>query len=106
MINKFVHAMETKNYLELSQLCSDDVVFADTCPKGLKQSDYFVYGKEAVEMFYRNRFTFGRHYIKNVKILSDTKLEFISVYDGYLVAAHATLTIIDGLITMVIIQKV
>lgn len=89
-IEKYVKAMENKDYTGLAELFTKDGSINDYCPNGTAQSEYHVYGKEAINMFFRNRFTFRKCSISEVQVVNDTQAEFVADYGGYLVMAIAT----------------
>lgn len=91
MIERYMKAMETKDYEALSQLFEEDGIIVDHCASGPAQSEYRVYGREAISMFYRNRFTFGRHSVREMTVIDDRRAAFVADYDGYLVMAIATI---------------
>lgn len=90
MIERYMKAMETKDYEALSQLFEEDGMIVDHCAGG-RQTEYRVYGREAISMFYRNRFTFGRHSVREMSMIDDRRAAFVADYDGYLVMAIATI---------------
>lgn len=100
LIEKYVKAMQEKDYTALAELFAKDGTIMDHCPNGANQLEYHVYGKEAIGMFYRNKFTFGKHSISEAEILSGSQAKFVASYNGFLVMAIANIrrTTEDGLI--------
>ncbi len=89
-IEKYVQAMENKDFAGLAELFAKDGTINDYCSNGTAQSEYHVYGREAIHMFFRNRFTFGKCSISEAQVVNDTQAEFVANYGGYLVMAIAT----------------
>lgn len=89
-IEQYIQEMEHKNFAGLSELFSENGSIIDYCAVSTSQREYHVYGKEAINMFFRNRFTFGRCSISEAEVVNDTQAEFVANYDGYFVMAIAT----------------
>lgn len=89
-IDKYVECMVNKDYVGLSQLFDADGSICDYCPNGTSQREYHVYGREAIDMFFRNRFLFRRYQISEAEVVNDTQAEFIANFDGFNVMAIAT----------------
>ena len=94
-IEKFVKAMENKDFAGLAELFVKDGTISDYCSNGTAQSEYHVYGKEAINMFFRNKFTFGKCSISEAQVVNDTQAEYAANYGGYLVMAIATVRRMD-----------
>ena len=84
-IEKYIEAMENKDFNVLGSLFTDDGHYCDYCPNGTTQHEYHLYGKEAISMFFRNKFLFRQYSIMEANILSDTEAEFVASYGGYLI---------------------
>lgn len=97
-IEKYVQAMQNKDYQALAELFDRDGTISDYCPNGTAQREYHVYGKEAINMFFRNKFTFGKCAITQADIINEKQAKFVVNYSGYLVMAIATVrrTTADG----------
>lgn len=89
-IENYVKCMENKDYMGLSQLFDADGSICDYCPNGTTQREYHIYGKEAINMFFRNKFLFGRYSIFEAEVVNDEQAEFIASFDGFNVMAIAT----------------
>ncbi|MBE5964559.1 MAG: hypothetical protein IKL73_06835 [Lachnospiraceae bacterium] len=89
-IEKYVQAMENKDYNGLAELFDKDGTIIDYCPNGTSQREYHVYGKEAINMFFRNKFMFGKCSISEAEVVNDTQAEFVINYTGFYVMAIAT----------------
>ena len=95
-IEKYVAAMENRDYEGLAELFTKDGTISDYCPNGTTQPEYHVYGREAINMFFRNKFTFGKCSITEAQVVNDTQAEFVVNYGGYLVMAIATVRRTDN----------
>ena len=77
-IEKYVEAMENKDYAGLAN----------------------IYGREAINMFFRNKFGFRKYSILDGEVVNSTQAEFIANFGGYNIMAIATVREVteDGLI--------
>lgn len=89
-IEKYVEAMENKDFAALGELFTKEGHLCDYCPNGTAQHEYHLYGKEAIAMFFRNKFTFRQYSILEASIANDTQAEFIASFGGFHVMAIAT----------------
>lgn len=55
-IENIIDAIENKDYEGLGNLFTRDGHYCDYCANGTPQHDYHLYGKEAISMFFRNKF--------------------------------------------------
>lgn len=90
-IEQFIEVMENKDFMALSELFTLDGHYCDYCPNGTDQHEYHLYGREAISMFFRNKFLFRRYSIMETAVLDDTHAEFISAFGDYNMMAIATL---------------
>ena len=89
-IEKYIEAMENKDFAALGELFTKDGHLCDYCPNGTPQHEYHLYGREAISMFFRNKFTFRQYSILEASIANDTQAEFIASFGGFHVMAIAT----------------
>lgn len=89
-IEKYVEAMENKDFAGLADLFAPDGILCDYCTGSTAQNEYHIYGREAINMFFRNKFGFRRYCIKEAEVANDTQAEFIAGIDGYHIMAIAT----------------
>ncbi len=80
-------AIENKDFTALGNLFTDDGHYCDYCPNGTSQHEYHLYGKEAISMFFRNKFLFRQYAIMESHILNDEQAEFIASFGGYCIMA-------------------
>lgn len=90
-IEAYIEAVENKDYEELGSLFTKDGHYCDYCSNGTSQSNYHLYGKEAIAMFFRNKFLVHQYSISEATVLNDKQAEFIASFGGYQVMAIATL---------------
>ena len=97
---KYVAAMENKDFTALGELFTKNGHLCDYCPTGTAQHEYHLYGKEAIAMFFRNKFSFRQYSILEAAVANDTQAEFIASFGGFHVMAIATVQKVseDGLI--------
>ena len=89
-IEKFVEAMENKDFAGLAELFTPDGILCDYCTTSASQQEYHIYGKEAINMFFRNKFGFRRYSILDAEVVNDEQAEFIANFGGYNIMAIAT----------------
>ena len=100
-IDKYVEAMENKDFAGLANLFTEDGVLCDYCSNSSSQREYHIYGQAAINMFFRNKFGFRQYSIAEAEVVNDTQAEFIANFGGYNIMAIATVRNVDenGLIT-------
>ncbi len=86
-IEKYIEAIENKDFYALGGLFTDDGHYCDYCPNGTSQHEYHLYGKEAISMFFRNKFLFRQYAIMESRILNDEQAEFVASFGGYYIMA-------------------
>ena len=91
IIEQYAKALESRDYAGLAELFDRDGTIIDHCSNGTPQPEYHVYGKEAINMFFRNKFTFGKFSVRHTEIKSDRQVMYVASYGGYYVAALATI---------------
>lgn len=89
-IEKYIEAMINQDYQGLGELFTFDGHYCDYCA-GTHQKEYHLYGREAINMFFRNKFLACRYSILEPEILNDRQAEFIAQFDSYSVMALAYL---------------
>lgn len=90
-VERFVEILENKDFTALGELFTPDGHYCDYCPNGTAQHEYHLYGKEAISMFFRNKFLFRQYSIMESAVLNDRQAEFIASFGGYNIMAIATL---------------
>lgn len=70
-IERYIEALETKDFKALGDLFTSDGHYCDYCPNGTSQHEYHLYGKEAITMFFQNKFLFRQYSILSPVILND-----------------------------------
>ena len=71
-IEKYVEAMENKDYAGLANLFSPDGIINDYCTNSAAQNEYHIYGREAINMFFRNKFGFRKYSILDGEVVNST----------------------------------
>ena len=91
VIQKYLIALETKDFEALAELFTKDGHYCDYCANGTPLNEFHLYGKEAISMFFRNKFLFCQYSISSATVLSGSQAEFIASYGGYHVVVIASL---------------
>ena len=89
-IEKYVQAMEKKDFEGLAKLFTKDGILCDYCTTSSTQQEYHIYGREAIDMFFRNKFGFRQYSISEAEIANEKQAEFIANFGGYHIMAIAT----------------
>ena len=96
LIEQYIRALEQCVHTALSELFAPEGTIRDYCPTSTGRAhEYHVYGKEAIDMFFRNKFVFRQYHIYGAEILSDTQAKFFATIGGYCVMAIATIRRVD-----------
>ena len=95
-IEKYVEAMENKDFAGLAELFTTDGILSDYCTNSSNQREYHIYGREAINMFFRNKFGFRQYSILGAEVVNDTQAEFIANFGGYNIMAIATVREADS----------
>lgn len=108
MIERIMNALENRQFRELSECFSKDAVYTDYCPALEGGECYYVCGREAIEMFFRNRFVHKHFEAASVRIESAKKATFFGYYDAPFVYAFAEIEGLDeeGLVTRFTVRPV
>lgn len=106
MIHKLLDTMYKRDYYGMAECFAQDCKYHDYCPSLNGKDNYFVYGRKAVEMFFRNRFVHNRFDIASPKIENENEATFFGSYEGPFVFARLRIEGVDenGLITKVVIS--
>ena len=104
-IEKYIAALEKCDNKALAEIFAPDGTFRDYCPSAGRQ-EYHVYGREAIDMFFKNKFSFRQYLISDAEIVNDEQAEFVASIGGYYVMAIATVRRVDenGLITRLTVR--
>ena len=89
VINDFINAMMNKDHEALAACFVDDSRFIDYCPSLAGKQDTFLYGPNAINMYFHNRFMFNGFTMHDPRITSDRTANFFVDYSGTLVHALA-----------------
>lgn len=89
-IEKYVEAMENKDFAGLANLFTKDGILCDYCTTSSSQQEYHIYGREAINMFFRNKFGFRQYSISEAEVVNVEQAEFIANFGGYNIMAIAT----------------
>ena len=91
VINDFITAMMNKDHAALASCFVEDCRFIDYCPSLAGRQNTFLYGPNAIEMYFHNRFMFNGFTMLDPRITSDRTANFFVNYNGTLVHAIASI---------------
>lgn len=94
-IEKYIDALQKCDNKALSELFAPDGSLCDYCPNSTGRQEYHIYGREAIDMFFKNKFIFRQYLISEAEIVNDNQAEFIASIGGYCVMAIATVRRVD-----------
>ncbi len=105
-IERYVEALQKCDHKGLADIFAQDGTLRDYCPNATGRQEYHVYGREAIDMFFKNKFTFRQYLISEAEIVNDEQAEFIASIGGYYVMCIATVRRVDenGLITRLTVR--
>ncbi len=108
MIKKYVDAMLSGDPVALAACFSSQCRYFDYCPITNSHTNYHVYGRRGVEMFFNNKFFFRTLSISDPVIESETAANFMVAYAGTYLCARATIEKLseDGLIAELTVRPV
>ncbi|MDE7323479.1 MAG: hypothetical protein K2N73_12335 [Lachnospiraceae bacterium] len=89
-IEKYIEAMENKDFAGLAELFTKDGILCDYCSNSSSQREYHIYGREAINMFFRNKFGFRQYSIMSAEVVNEEQAEFIASFGDYHIMAIAT----------------
>ncbi len=95
MIKKYIEAMQAGDFMALAACFAEKCRYFDYCPIGANKSNYHVYGRVGVEMFFRNKFTFKALSVSDPVIESERSANFLVNYSGTYLYVRATIDSID-----------
>jgi hypothetical protein len=106
LLDKAVAALRDRDYKTFASCFSEDGKYFDYCPSSNGGDNWFAYGRESVEMFFRNRFVHDHLTVSDPVPVSDWRASFFGAYDGpYLYAMFEIAEIgDDGLIQKAIVH--
>ena len=96
MIEQAVRALADRDFRLFAGCFSEDGRYYDYCPSQNGKDNYFVYGRDAIEMFFRNRFTFDQLTVSDPVIEDDRTASFFGAYEGPYVFARFRIDALDG----------
>lgn len=91
VIQKYLTALETKDFEALAELFTKNGHYCDYCCQWHIPARISFIWKEAISMFFRNKFLFCQYSILSPTILNGSQAELIASYGGYQVMAIASL---------------
>lgn len=89
IINDFVDAMLAKDHEALAACFTEECRLVDYCPSLVMRESAFLYGRNAIEMFLHNKFTFGGFGMLDPRIINEHTVNFYANYNGTMIHALA-----------------
>lgn len=89
VINDFVAAMQAKDHEALSACFAQECRLFDYCPSLAARPNSFLYGRNAIEMFYHNKFAFGGFSMQDPRVINEHTVNFYANYNGTIIHALA-----------------
>lgn len=89
VINDFVSAMQNKDHQALAACFTQGCYLIDYCPSMAQRQNSFVYGRNAIEMFFHNKFMFNGFGMLDAHIINERTVNFYADYNGTIVHALA-----------------
>ncbi len=105
-IEKYIDALQKCDNHALAEIFAPDGTLRDYCPNSAGRQEHHVYGREAIDMFFKNKFSFRQYLISDAEIVNDNQAEFVACIGGYYVMAIATVRRVDenGLIARLTVR--
>ena len=95
-IEKYVEAMENKDFAGLAELFTPEGILCDYCSSNASaQKEFHIYGREAINMFFRNKFGFRQYSIAEAEVVNEKQAEFIANFGGSNIMVLATVREVD-----------
>jgi hypothetical protein len=106
MLKNILDAFISKNSEELASFFSEDCVYFDYCPSSVGRQNYYLYGRDGLEMFFRNRFASGQFEIGSPKVEGPDTASFFGAYYGPYVFARIRIEEFgdDGLVRKAVVH--
>lgn len=95
MIEKAVRALADRDFKAFAGCFSEDGRYFDYCPACNGKDNYVVYGSAAIEMFFRNRFTFDLLTVSDPVVEDDKTASFFGAYEGPYIFARFRIEALD-----------
>ena len=105
LLEKAINALKDQDYKTFAACFSEDGRYFDYCPSSNGYDNWFLYGKEAIEMFFRNRFAYDYLIVSDPVLEGESKASFFGAYDGPYLFAMLEIAEIsdDGLIQKAVV---
>lgn len=107
IIADFVRALQAKDHKAMAACFADECRLFDYYPLRIKNENYYIYGRWAVEMFYHNKFVLGGLSVLDPRIVDERTVNLYINYGGQVNHALATIESYDpvsGLIRELVIR--
>ena len=110
MINRLIDAFRKMDYAAVKNCFedSDKVQYIDYCPINVGFDNYFIYGSNAIEIFFRSSFAYNTFSIYEEQIENDNTATFFGCHNSKFYFARLTIEELgyNGLIKKVVVRPV
>ena len=93
VINDFVSAMQSKDHEALAACFAEECRLFDYCPSVVNTYLYSIlskrFGRNAIEMYYHNKFMFGGFGMLDPRVVNERTVNFYADYNGTIIHALA-----------------
>ena len=89
VINDFVSAMQSKDHEALAACFAEECRLFDYFPSVVKRQNSFLFGRNAIEMYYHNKFMFGGFGMLDPRVVNERTVNFYADYNGTIIHALA-----------------
>ena len=101
VINDLVTAMQNKDHEALAACFEEDCRLFDYCPSVAGRQNAVLYGRNAIEMSYHNKFMFGGFGMLDPHVVDERTVNFYADYNGTIIHALAQIeNCNDGVCTL------
>jgi hypothetical protein len=106
MIEKALNALVNKDPAAFAECFSEDGKYFDYCPSCNEKDNFFVYGRDCVEMFFRSRFLLGYLTVSEALVEDANTGSFFAAYYGPYIFARFQIEEFDekGLIKKAVVH--
>jgi hypothetical protein len=106
MIQKALDALAAMDSVALAACFSEDCKYFDYCPSVNGKENYFIYGSDCIEMFFRNRFAHEHLVVSEPRAEDANTGSYFGAYSGPYVFARIQIEEFDenGLIKKAVVH--
>ena len=97
MIEKLIRAIKAEDYMAAAACFADgiNVIYNDYCPSRVGLDDYYIRGRSALELFFRDKFYNRSFIILEERIEDEKNATFFGCYSGKYCYCKLTVETVD-----------